>query len=108
MFESKKTKQAIKLRPVSNGGNARRLGLYTAEFKQYVKDQIVNALFIDLGSVLLQVPSLKTYFHGSITSPDINVWLHQHGWLTADHHLLFSLDVDESRHTHTYRFVEHV
>lgn len=108
MFKSTK-KHEIKLRPVSNGKDARRLGLYTAEFKQYVKDQTINALFIDLGGGLLPVSSLRTYvFRGSITSPDVNAWLHQHGWLAPDHHLLFSLEVDESKHIHIYRFVKHV
>ena len=108
MFKRTITKHEVLLRPVSNGKDSRRLGLYTAEFKQYVKDQPINALFIDLGSGLLPVTSLNTYYNGSITSPEVNAWLHRQGWLTADHHLLFSLEVDESRHTHTYRFIKHV
>ena len=98
----------IVLRSVNSGGTRRRLGLYTKEFKQYVLGRDIRALYIDLGSGLQQIDALRTYFHGSITSPDVNAWLHQHGWLSADYHILFTLEVDESRHTHTYRFVKHV
>lgn len=99
----------IVLRPVNSGGTRRRLGLYTKEFEQYVYGRDIRALYIDLGDGSQQIDAMKTYFyHGSITSPDVNAWLHQHGWLTANHQLLFSLEMDESRHTHIYRFVKHV
>ena len=103
-----KTKHEITLRPVSNGGDKRRLGLYTAEFKQYVQDQTIKAVYADLGDGAKDISAMKTYSHGSITSPNVNAWLHQHGWLTPDHQLLFSLEVDISRLTHTYRFVKHL
>ena len=102
-------KTNITLRPVSNGGDGRRLGLYTAEFRLYVQGKSVKELYVDFGEGKpLNIPALKTYAHGSITNPIVNDWLHRHGWKTPDEQLIFTLEIDDVKQVHTYRFVKHL
>ena len=96
----------IVLRPVNSGKDCWRLGLYTKEFKQYVLGRDIRALYIDLCGGLQHVDALKTYFHGSITNPIVNEWLHRNGWMETKHQLLFKLEMESVMHSHKYHFVK--
>lgn len=112
MFGHTKTKNKynITLRPVKNNEKGRRLGLYTADYRQHVENKVIKELHIDLGdSTLLNISALKTYVnHGSITHPRVNQWLWNQGWVTPNEQLLFTLEVNSVKQIHVLRFVKHV
>ncbi len=105
-----KSKYNITLRPVKNNKKGRRLGLYTADYRQHVENNVIKELHVDLGdNTLLNISALKTYVnYGSVTHPCVNQWLWNQGWVTPDEQLLFTLEVNSVKQIHALRFVKHV
>ncbi len=95
------------LRPVNAGNGNLRLGLYTKEYRNYVRNRKVASLYIDLGNGLQDIGSIPTYLnHGSLSNKEIiSDWLYKHGYITPQDQLEFELEIDEIKSIHTYRFI---
>ena len=103
---SKSEKHTLKLRPVKNGKDSFRLGLYTAEFLELACQKDITSLYVDFGNGPQSIKSTKTYVkYGSITSSKIvNPWLCANGYTSPDQQLLFELEISDNGHCHTYRY----
>ena len=96
----------IVLRPVQNSVDNFRLGLFTAEYREYVRSKEIKSLHVNLDGTDCEIDGITTYLgHGSIVDTHIiNDWLHSKGFGLGAL-LLFELVIDKNAGIHIYRFL---
>ena len=100
-------RKLIILRPCLYNGEDLRLGLFTEDYQELVREHRIDSLYVNFGVANRRIDSLPTYLnHGSIVKKSIiNTWLQHKGFTERDDLLLFELVIDDRAFSHTYRFL---